>query len=124
MLDPETLKRFQEMVDQSKDERDDGDPLAALGSRLEVAAWVIATARADGFSEVDAVELLLHDADRLTLREHASVLARLGYADVAARLRQMAKPRWRKSGERLSWRERMRQWARRREAMRRPRTYH
>lgn len=95
MLDRETIELFQQMKKQSQDRHNDADPLAALKTPLEVIAWLIETARKDGFDECDAAELLLLDKDRETLREHASTLKLLGYHAVAYRLGRMARQRTR-----------------------------
>ena len=93
MLDQQTIDEFQRLLDRAADQRDEVSPLAALETPLEVIAYVVEVARIDGADEADAVELFLFDCDKHTLRGHATTLARLGYAAVADRLREMARER-------------------------------
>jgi hypothetical protein len=102
MLDRETIDLLMKQLAEQRKDRGD-DPLAALKTPLEVIGWVIEKARDSGFDECDAVELVLSDTDRETLREYAATLKLLGYHDVAARLRQMARQRTRKPRRDVHW---------------------
>jgi hypothetical protein len=78
---------------QKRTNPNDIPPLPGINTRVELIAYVIECARAEGKDECDWVELLHHDTDRATLRGFAKTMRRLGYIKVADRPSDMAKRR-------------------------------
>jgi hypothetical protein len=71
----------------------DNDDLRDLQTAEEILAYVVAVARAEGLDEADAVELVASGAamSRHDLRQAASIMGKVGYTAVAARLRVLAR---------------------------------
>lgn len=76
------------------DDRDtEENSLSALQSIAEVVGYLVECDRAEQRDDCHSAELALAAADlsRETLRDNATILARLGYADVASMMRKLAR---------------------------------
>jgi hypothetical protein len=90
-VDPELLAKLRQMQEDNPDP--DTSELAPLTSTAMVIAYWVALARDGDLDEVAVVETALVDLrlDRETLKSDATLLNRLGYRDIGALLKRLAR---------------------------------